>query len=51
MEYAYPDGLSGEDARPLWMEEAPRRTVVAAFEHREHGYVGLPVMFLDLVEG
>jgi GNAT superfamily N-acetyltransferase len=137
--YAYPDGLSAEDARPLWMEEAPGRTVVAvdgptvlgsakmgpnrpgrgahiatgsfmvdpgqqgrgvgralgehvvdwargagyrgiqfnavveaneaavrlwrslgfrilttvpgAFDHREHGYVGLHVMFLDLVAG
>ncbi|SDC13798.1 Ribosomal protein S18 acetylase RimI [Geodermatophilus telluris] len=27
--YAYPEGLSAEDARPLWMEEAPGRTVVA----------------------
>jgi GNAT superfamily N-acetyltransferase len=27
--YAYPDGLSAENARPLWMEEAPGRTVVA----------------------
>src|SRR4051794_12695342 len=27
--YAYPDGLSAEDARPLWMEEPPGRTVVA----------------------
>jgi hypothetical protein len=24
---------------------------VAAFDHREHGYVGLHVRFLDLVEG
>jgi len=28
--YAYPDGLSPEDARPLWMEQPPGRTVVAA---------------------
>jgi len=27
--YAYPDGLSVDDARPLWMEEPPGRTVVA----------------------
>jgi GNAT superfamily N-acetyltransferase len=27
--YAYPDGLSLEQARPLWMEEPPGRTVVA----------------------
>ena len=27
--YAYPEGLSPEEARPLWMEEPPGRTVVA----------------------
>ena len=27
--YAYPVGLSLEDARPLWMEQPPGRTVVA----------------------
>ena len=27
--YAYPDGLSADQARPLWMEEPPGRTVVA----------------------
>ncbi|SFP00587.1 Ribosomal protein S18 acetylase RimI [Geodermatophilus dictyosporus] len=27
--YAYPEGLSAEDARPLWMEQPPGRTVVA----------------------
>jgi ribosomal protein S18 acetylase RimI-like enzyme len=27
--YAYPEGLSSEDARALWMEEPPGRTVVA----------------------
>jgi GNAT superfamily N-acetyltransferase len=27
--YAYPDGLSADDARPLWMEGPPGRTVVA----------------------
>jgi GNAT superfamily N-acetyltransferase len=27
--YAYPDDLSLEDARPLWMEQPPGRTVVA----------------------
>jgi GNAT superfamily N-acetyltransferase len=27
--YAYPEGLSPEEARPLWMEQAPGRTVVA----------------------
>jgi GNAT superfamily N-acetyltransferase len=27
--YAYPDGLSLEAARPLWMEQPPGRTVVA----------------------
>jgi GNAT superfamily N-acetyltransferase len=27
--YAYPDGLSLEEARPLWMEEPPGLTVVA----------------------
>jgi GNAT superfamily N-acetyltransferase len=27
--YAYPDGLSMDEARPLWMEEPPGRTVVA----------------------
>ena len=27
--YAYPDGLSSDEARPLWMEEPPGRTVVA----------------------
>ncbi len=27
--YAYPDGLSADEARPLWMEEPPGRTVVA----------------------
>jgi GNAT superfamily N-acetyltransferase len=27
--YAYPEGLSLEEARPLWMEEPPGRTVVA----------------------
>ena len=27
--YAYPEGLSIEAARPLWMEQAPGRTVVA----------------------
>ena len=27
--YAYPDGLSPDEARPLWMEEPPGRTVVA----------------------
>jgi GNAT superfamily N-acetyltransferase len=27
--YAYPDGLSSDKARPLWMEEPPGRTVVA----------------------
>ena len=97
--YAYPEGLSLEDARPLWMEQPPGRTVVAvdgdtvlgsaktgpnrpgrgshiatasflvapavhlwrslgfqvlatvpgAYDHPEHGYVGLHVMFLDLV--
>ncbi len=27
--YAYPDGLSLEEARPWWMQQAPGRTVVA----------------------
>jgi len=27
--YAYPDGLSSDEARPLWMEEPPGLTVVA----------------------
>ncbi len=27
--YAYPEGLSLDDARPLWMEAPPGRTVVA----------------------
>jgi L-amino acid N-acyltransferase YncA len=27
--YAYPDGLTPEEARPLWMERPPARTVVA----------------------
>ena len=27
--YAYPEGLTPEDARPLWMEQSPGRTVVA----------------------
>ena len=27
--YAYPDGLAPDEARPLWMEESPGRTVVA----------------------
>jgi GNAT superfamily N-acetyltransferase len=27
--YAYPDGLSADEALPLWMEEPPGRTVVA----------------------
>lgn len=27
--YAYPEGLSLEDARPVWMEPPPGRTVVA----------------------
>ena len=27
--YAYPEGLSLEESRPLWMEEPPGRTVVA----------------------
>jgi GNAT superfamily N-acetyltransferase len=27
--YAYPEGLTLEQARPLWMEDAPGRTVVA----------------------
>jgi GNAT superfamily N-acetyltransferase len=27
--YAYPDGLTVETARPLWMEHPPARTVVA----------------------
>src|SRR5262245_46868028 len=27
--YAYPDGLTPEDARPLWMEPPPGQTVVA----------------------
>lgn len=27
--YAYPEGLSLEEARPLWMEQPPGRTVVA----------------------
>jgi len=27
--YAYPDGLTVETARPLWMEERPGQTVVA----------------------
>ena len=27
--YAYPEGLSPEQARPLWMEQPPGRTVVA----------------------
>ena len=27
--YAYPEGLSPEEARPLWMEQPPGRTVVA----------------------
>jgi GNAT superfamily N-acetyltransferase len=27
--YAYPDGLDADQARPLWMEEPPGRTVVA----------------------
>jgi GNAT superfamily N-acetyltransferase len=27
--YALPDGLSADDARPLWMREPPGRTVVA----------------------
>jgi GNAT superfamily N-acetyltransferase len=27
--YAYPDGLSSEEARALWMEQPPGRTVVA----------------------
>jgi len=27
--YAYPEGLSADEARPLWMEPPPGRTVVA----------------------
>ena len=27
--YAYPEGLSLDEARPLWMEQPPGRTVVA----------------------
>jgi GNAT superfamily N-acetyltransferase len=27
--YAYPDGLTSDEARPLWMEQPPGRTVVA----------------------
>jgi GNAT superfamily N-acetyltransferase len=27
--YAYPEGLPADDARPLWMERPPGRTVVA----------------------
>jgi GNAT superfamily N-acetyltransferase len=32
--YAYPEGLSLEAARPLWMERAPGRTVVAEDDDR-----------------
>jgi GNAT superfamily N-acetyltransferase len=28
--YAYPDGLTPETARPMWMEQSPAQTVVAA---------------------
>jgi L-amino acid N-acyltransferase YncA len=31
--YAFPDGLSLEDARPWWMERPPGLTVVALEEH------------------
>jgi GNAT superfamily N-acetyltransferase len=31
--YAYPEGLSLEEARPLWMEQPPGRTVVAVDGH------------------
>jgi GNAT superfamily N-acetyltransferase len=30
--YAYPEGLSPEEARPLWMEQPPGHTVVAVAE-------------------
>jgi len=51
--YAYPDNLSMNDARSWWMEDAPGHTVVAvdgetvteAFDHPEHGLVGLHVMY------
>jgi GNAT superfamily N-acetyltransferase len=35
--YAYPEGLSLEDARPLWMEAPPGRTVVAVNGQRVVG--------------
>ncbi|HEX3424995.1 MAG TPA: GNAT family N-acetyltransferase [Acidimicrobiales bacterium] len=35
--YAYPDGLSLEDARPWWMESPPGRTVVAVEAERVVG--------------
>ncbi len=35
--YAYPEGLSLEDARPLWMEAPPGRTVVAVEGQRVVG--------------
>jgi GNAT superfamily N-acetyltransferase len=35
--YAYPEGLSLEDARPLWMEAPPGRTVVAVDDDRVIG--------------
>jgi L-amino acid N-acyltransferase YncA len=35
--YAYPAGLSFDEARPLWMEEPPSRTVVALREGRIAG--------------
>ena len=35
--YAYPDGLSSEQASALWMEQAPARTVVAVLDGRVVG--------------
>ncbi|QMU98744.1 GNAT family N-acetyltransferase [Microbacterium esteraromaticum] len=35
--YAYPDGLSSEQAAGLWMEQAPSRTVVAVLDDRVVG--------------
>lgn len=38
--YAYPEGLSAHEARPLWMEQPPGTTVVAV-EERAGGEVVL----------
>lgn len=35
--YAYPDGLSSDEAAALWMQEAPSRTVVAELDGRVVG--------------